>query len=123
MEFDNFFGILRFTLQILNLPSSNFPKICGFWFMHEYSNLSLSKLTRGEGGALPVLKNERFQQIENDVTGSHIKMFIFRTSAVCLAFWAALKTHHACHSARTHKPLFLALHMEEYVLQPRILHR
>jgi hypothetical protein len=29
-EFDNFFGIWRFTLQILNLPSSNFPKICGF---------------------------------------------------------------------------------------------
>jgi hypothetical protein len=43
--------------------------------------------------------------------------------SVCFAFWAALQTHHACHSARTRKPLFLALHTEEYVLQPRILHR
>jgi hypothetical protein len=87
------------------------------------SNLSLRKSTRSEGGALPVLKNERFQEIENDVTGRHIKMFIFRTCQCVLAFWAALQTHHACHSARTHKPLFLALHTEEYVLQPRILHR
>jgi hypothetical protein len=58
------------------------------------SNLSLRKSTISEGGALPVLKNERFQEIENDVTGRHIKMFIFRTchsASVCLYFGRRFK--------------------------------